>query len=799
MGGNPSVPIADELVLKTGDRSQTLSPSQCYRVGRDPASDIAFTDARVSWHHAVLRVEGGGWVVEDAGSTNGTFADGYRVQHCGVGPGTSLRFGDSQDGPWAALSRVSRPRRLSRAEELSYRPADLVSHGFRQPTTVRRLSASTLTIGRNPENDLVINDLIVSRRHAELRAMDDGRHQIVDLDSHNGTYVNGQPVTARFLHPDDVVGIGRSTFRLVGDRLEEFVDSGAVSFSARHLAVSVQHKGRMRTLLDDVSFGLPEKSLLAVIGPSGCGKSTLLRALTGYRPADHGEVSYDGRNLYQHFPALRQRIGLVPQEDILHRELTVRTALAYAARLRFPGDTEPAERDHRIDEVLGELRLHKRADHRITALSGGQRKRVSIALELLTRPSLLFLDEPTSGLDPGMDREVMQTLRSLADEGRTIVVVTHSVAELTVCDQLLVMAPGGVVAYFGPPDEALAFFGRRSWADVFQAFEERPGDDWAGRYRASPQYAMYSADVEAAATPPAPVPEEQPQPVKPQSWGSQVWTLIRRYVAVIASDRGFISLMVLLPAILGGVSVLVPAESGLAAPQPPERFNQDSGTILLILAISACFSGCANSVRELIKERVIYERERATGLSRSAYLVSKIAVLGMISTLQALIICFIGFSPRKLPAEGLIIKSAPVVEMTIGIMLLSFASMMCGLVISALVRTAEKTMPLLVMFCVVQVVFTGILFQIFGKPVVEQLAWLMPARWAVGMEAATTGLSRLMPPFNGEDPTALDPLWQQTAAQWWTNAMMLMLIVTACGVAVLRLLRQHEPEVMRRR
>ncbi|MBA4864355.1 FHA domain-containing protein [Streptomyces sp. PSKA54] len=789
-------PTTDDLVLQTGEGSKTLSAGRRYLVGRDPTSDITFTDKRVSWHHAVLRMDRGSWTVEDVGSTNGTFADGYRVQRRELGPGTFLRFGHRDDGPWATISSVSRPP-PTRVEKLSHEAGTSASQIFRQPTVVRRVSAPVLTIGRNPDNDVVVDDLIVSRRHAELRVLADGRHEIVDLGSHNGTYVNGQSVTACFLGPDDVVEIGRSSFRLVGDRLEEFADTGRVSFSARRLAVRVEHRGRKRTLLDDVSFGLPEKSLLAVIGPSGCGKSTLLRALTGYRPADDGEVLYDGRDLYRHFPALRQRIGLVPQDDILHRELTVRTALAYAARLRFPGDTEPAERDGRIDEVLGELRLGLRADQRIAALSGGQRKRVSVALELLTRPSLLFLDEPTSGLDPGMDRDVMQTLRGLADDGRTVVVVTHSVAELNVCDKLLVMAPGGVVAYFGPPDEALAFFGCQSWADVFQALEERSGDDWFGRYRASPQYAMYYA--EAAATEPVHVQEEeQPQPVKPQPWRSQLWTLMRRYLAVIASDRGFMALMVLLPAILGGVSLLVPAASGLVAPEPPEKFNRQAATILQILAIGACFAGCSNSVRELVKERVIYERERATGLSRSAYLMSKIIVLGTISVLQALVICLIGLVPRRLPAEGLILKSAPVVEMTVGIMLLSFVSMMCGLVISALVKTAEKTMPLLVMFCIVQVVFTGLLFQLFDKPVIEQLAWLMPGRWAVGMVATTTDLSRLMPPFDEKNPV-LDPVWQHTAAQWWTDAAMLILIAIACGFAVLRLLRRHEPDVMRGR
>ncbi|MFD5919381.1 FHA domain-containing protein [Kitasatospora sp. NPDC058201] len=674
--------------------------------------------------------------------------------------------------------------------------------GGPQPTVIRNLTAgmNTIRIGRALDNDIVVSDLQVSRHHAELRQLPDGRYEIVDLGSHNGIFLNGQRVERQLIGPQDRLTVGHSSFVLVGDQLQEFVDTGAVSFSARHLTVEVDFKGGKKVLLNDVSFGVPEKSLVAVIGPSGSGKSTLLRALTGYRPADRGDVLYDGRNLYKQFAELRSRIGLVPQSEILHKELTVRNGLKYAARLRFPGDTEAREREARIDEVLYELRLDKRADNRITALSGGQQKRVSVALELLTKPSLIFLDEPTSGLDPGMDREVMQMLRGLADDGRTILVVTHSVAELALCDRLLVMAPGGSVAYFGPPDEALHFFGYETWADVFQAFENYPDHDWAGRYRGSVHYQQYSADVESGAVQSAQIVQEAVRPPKPQSWGSQLWTLIRRYASVLASDRGFLALSVLLPAVLGAVSVLIPNEPGLA-PNPKSQLGLNSGaaTIMLILAIGACFSGAANSVRELIKERAIYERERATGLSRSAYMMSKIIVLGFFSVIQGAIISAVGFLPRKLPAHGLVFKDLPIIEMSFGLILLSFASMMFGLAISALVKTAEKTMPLLVMFAIIQVVFTGCLFQIFSKPGLEQFAWLMPARWGTGMVATTLDLSHLLGPWNKDfQNPEYDALWGHNSGQFWFDAGVLIAMSVVIGVIVTRLQRRHEPEVMQK-
>ncbi|GAA1220275.1 FHA domain-containing protein [Streptomyces aureus] len=839
-----------ELVLELNGRTWTLDPSRQYTLGRDPQGDVAIDDARVSWRHATISWGGRSWVIEDHGSTNGTFVQGQRIHQMEIGPGSTLHLGNATDGPRVNLSGSASGAAVPAAQQQAHpqqapaqqphaapqgggpgwahnAPQQQVPaqqgwqqpqqaqkippqqgpggvagappvYGDRSPTTFHQLALGrVMRIGRALENELVVSDLQVSRLHAEFHATPDGRYEIRDLGSHNGTYVNGMPIAkggSALLGPNDIVGVGHSTFRLVGDRLEEFVDTGEVSFSARHLTVTVDGG---KDILKDVSFGVPEKSLIAVIGPSGSGKSTLLKALTGYRPANKGDVLYDNRNLYKQFAELRQRIGLVPQDDILHKELTVKKALKYAAKLRFPSDTSEQEREQRIDEVLRELKLDIHKEKKVTSLSGGQRKRVSVALELLTKPSLIFLDEPTSGLDPGMDRDVMQLLRGLADDGRTVLVVTHSVAELAICDKLLVMAPGGSVAYFGPPEEALNFFGYSTWADVFSAFENYRDYDWAGRWKGSQHYQMYAADIDAVAAQSVHMPPPQAmKPPKPQGWGSQLWTLIRRYTSVIASDKGFLGLMVILPAVLGVVSTVIPADFGLGPPKPPSRFNGDAGTIMLILAVGMCFSGAANSVRELIKERVIYERERATGLSRSAYLMSKVIVLGVVTAIQGVIICAIGFIPRDLPAEGLMMP--PAVELCIVIIALGFTSMMFGLVISSLVKTAEKTMPLLVMFAIVQVVFTGILFQVYGSPGLEQFAWLMPSRWAIAGAGSTLDLAHLMPPWDQAHPNDLDPLWEHSVSQWGINLAILIALGVICGFAVARLLRRHEPEVMRK-
>ncbi|SOD87572.1 FHA modulated ABC efflux pump with fused ATPase and integral membrane subunits [Streptomyces sp. Ag109_G2-15] len=842
-----------ELVLETNGRTWTLDPSRPYTLGRDPQGDIVFDDARVSWRHATVSFNGRSWVIEDHGSTNGTFVQGQRIGQTEIGPGSAVHLGNATDGPRLNLSGAAataqpqqqaapyaaqgagagwaqqapqqqapqagwqQPQQAAPIPQQQGAPAEQYAqkvpgggagappvYGDRSPTTFHQFAiGNVMRIGRALENELVVSDLQVSRHHAEFHSMPGGRFEIRDLGSHNGTYVNGQPIAkggSVQLGPNDIVGVGHSTFRIVGDRLEEFVDTGEVSFSARHLTVTVDGG---KQILKDVSFGVPEKSLIAVIGPSGSGKSTLLKALTGYRPANQGEVLYDNRNLYKQFAELRQRIGLVPQDDILHKELTVKKALKYAAKLRFPADTTAAERDARIDEVLRELKLDIHKDKKVTSLSGGQRKRVSVALELLTKPSLIFLDEPTSGLDPGMDRDVMQLLRGLADDGRTVLVVTHSVAELAICDKLLVMAPGGAVAYFGPPEEALNFFGYDTWADVFSAFENYRDYDWAGRWKGSQHYQMYAADIDAVAPQSVHMPPPQAmKPPKPQGWGSQLMTLIRRYVAVIASDKGFLALTVILPAVLGAVSLLIDHNRGLLvneAVNPRTGAHVPNGTattVLLILAVGACFAGAANSVRELIKERVIYERERATGLSRSAYLMSKVVVLGAVTVLQGLMVGVIGFSSREIPDQGLVLGSSTLFELCLPIMALGFSSMMFGLVISSLVKTAEKTMPLLVMFAIIQVVFTGCLFTLHGTLGVNEFSYLMPSRWAVAAAGATLDFNNIAP--NTDDPSSTDPLWNHEASAWGLDMFALIVLGVVCGFFVARFLRRHEPEVMRK-
>ncbi|MGE5827358.1 MAG: ATP-binding cassette domain-containing protein [Micromonosporaceae bacterium] len=358
----------------------------------------------------------------------------------------------------------------------------------------------TIRIGRDPSSHIVLPDLWVSRHHAEVRRIG-SKYHIVDTASSNGLHHNGRRVTRAVLAPGDRITIGRYELVFDGERLHEHIDTGPASLAADDLTVRLGEQ----VLLDDVGFVLRAGCLLGIIGPSGCGKSTLIRALTGIRPATQGTVHYDGRDLYAEYAELRYRIGIVPQDDVLHRQLTVRRALRFAASLRFADDVPRSERAERVEEVMATLGIAPRATQRIDTLSGGQRKRTSVALELLTEPALLVLDEPTSGLDPALDKEVMRELREMADSGRTVVIVTHSVLHLGLCDRVLVMCQGGRMGYFGPPDTVLDFFEAEDYADVFDKVTN-DAQRWAQRYRNSDSYRTYVGEVALQVAGLSPVP-----------------------------------------------------------------------------------------------------------------------------------------------------------------------------------------------------------------------------------------------------------------------------------------------------
>lgn len=751
------------LQVEVEGRSYLVPDGEEWLVGRGSEARLQLADSRISRKHAYLRQTGRGWVLSDAGSVNGIFHDGRRVQEVAVDGATEVFLG----------GRDAVAVQLSASPVREQEP--VVGPGL---STVHQVAAAVVRIGRSRESDVVLSDLLVSRHHAEVRRGAGGT-ELVDLDSGNGTFLNGTRIERARLSPGDVVTMGRHTLRFDGTQLLEYVDTGDVSFAASSLVVTLPGG---KVLLDDVSFSLGPRTLMAVVGPSGAGKSTLLGALTGFKPATRGDVLYAGRDLYADYDELRQRIGLVPQQDIVHQALTVRQALEYGAELRFPPDVTKSERSARVREVLEELSLTPQTDTRIAALSGGERKRASTALELLTKPSLLFLDEPTSGLDTDLDRDVMGRLRMLADEGRTVVVVTHNLQHLQACDVVMVLARGGHVAFFGPPADAFGYFGVTDWADLFGRLKTRPGPEWAADFRAA-------KDRDPRSDPPAPGPRggHAPAPLtarRQQPVRSQFGTLCRRYLTVTASDRTLLAIIAVLPVLLALFARVVPAPHGLAHTRVPETGARQ---LLLVLAVGAALMGAASAVRELVKERPIYQRERAIGLSSVAYVGSKVVVLGTVAVLQGVALTLLALAGRPAP-EGAALMGSPTLEIVVAIAGLSAVSAVLGLVISAVVRDENQAMPLLVVMTMAQLVLCGGLVPVAGRAVLAQLSWLMPARWGFAAAASTADLNGL----EGGTQTH-DSRWEHSASTWVGNTALLVLIGIVAIAALAAAVRRLDP------
>jgi ABC-type multidrug transport system ATPase subunit/pSer/pThr/pTyr-binding forkhead associated (FHA) protein len=724
-------------------------------VGRDPGCAVVISDTGVSREHCHFELRGQDWTVVDT-SRNGTFIGDDRVSSRVLrgGAPTVLRLGDRDAGPVLTvhLGEPGDPY----AEPTALGIPSLPVPGAEPVLVAHRFGQAPLRIGRQPDNDVVIDDLLVSRYHATVTLVQPGVAMVKDLGGRNGTFVNGHPVSRSSLLPGDRLTIGRATFSFDGvTALLEHGEAPATSLVAQNLTVRY---GETR-VISDISFSVPPGSLVAIIGPSGAGKSTLLRALTGARAADEGRVYVDDIDLYPAYDEVRHRIGLVPQEDVLHDQLKLIQALRYAAALRLPDDVPAPVRDQRVDEVLAQLDLTARRDLPISRLSGGQRKRASVAMELLTEPSLLYLDEPTSGLDPLLDREVMRHLRGLADRGRTVVVVTHSTLHLDSCHAVLALARGGRVAYFGPPSGLLAHFGAKDYADAFSALSEE-ATDWANRHALT----TVPGKRERVAPAAAPAPPRQ-------SRLRQTALLMHRSATLLWADPRQRWMLIGLPFVLAAVVQTAPPEAGLrwAPGRPPQT---GAATLLVILILGAAFMGMAGSIRELVAERAIYQREWAIGLRPGSYLGAKVAVAALICVAQAIVLGVLGLLGRDLPAHGMVLAS-PLLELIIVLSLTAVTAAMAGLLASAFAQRSEHTMSILVVAIMAQLVLSGGLYSIGGRPWLQALAVFSPTRWGFASGAVTVDLRafRILLPA--------DALWVHTLAAWWFA----MAVLAGLGVA----------------
>jgi ABC-type multidrug transport system ATPase subunit len=750
-------------------REEFLSKAET-RLGRSKSSHIQINSPIVSGQHALVTLTRKGHTITDKNSTNGTFVNGKRLK---PGQGHLLSNND--------IIRFS--DKLGNSASLTYYSpsgfSDILEADITRPLT---LTESVSYIGRNPDAAFSLNHPAVSWYHAKVTRLDTDRYAIQDLSSNNGTFVNGTQLRQHRDHPltrGDVIQIG--PFNLVYQNYGMFVPYSAQrNFRLEAIQLEKTYTTTRfptpthKTVLKNLDLVINPREFVAVVGGSGTGKSTLLKALSGVSPATNGTVLVNGDNLYLNFSLYRTMLGYVPQDDIIHLGLTVRPALQFAARLRLP-DASDSEIEARIDDVLQKVGLLEHIDTVVGDLSGGQRKRVSIAVELLAEPWIFFLDEPTSGLDPGLEKLMMDTLRQLADEGRTVVLVTHATRNiLSNCDQVAFMAAGGELAYFGPPEQATSFFGVNDFADIYtrltQAFspdnlsdlpdplqpdgslpeKTTTGPLWAAHYRKSALHQTYITNRQSGEMA-RPLTETSKKPsLGLKGLLRQFGVLSQRYIDLIRRDR--LSLAVLL-AVMPAIAFLLllitngGALVGHTAAQI-EAFLADDGiytvanqaqTLLFMMALSANLLGVFAASFEIIKEQAIYRRERMVNLKVFPYFASKFVVLSGFALLQCLLLLIVLALRVSYPGSGAILW-APL-EYYFTLVFTALASVALGLFISALATSRNTVIYLVLITLFAQIVFSGAVFQL--SPVVQPLSWLTVTRWSLEALGASTHMDQL--------------------------------------------------------
>jgi ABC-type multidrug transport system ATPase subunit/ABC-type multidrug transport system permease subunit len=664
----PSAPTsAPATVLHAGERFVLLNAS--WTIGRLPDNDLTIAKEAVSRHHARIEAVQGGYRIADLGSQNGTQLNGERLR---------------DESRWLANGDTI----LIGGEVLRFLSGEETRLGGPSPPTsvteVVQLTKGHLTLGRDRSNDVVLQDPNVSRFHAEVARLEGDRVAIRDLGSRNGTRVNGELIRTALLEPGSEVGIG--PYRLVFDGAA-FVarsEQGALRLDAEGVAMRVGEK----QILAETTLSIEPGQLVAFIGESGSGKTTLLKALAGVTTPSSGSVTVNGEAI----GARLTDIGYLPQDEIVHPDLTVRESLQYSARLRLPADSGADEIAVTVARALEELGLTAQADTRIGSLSGGQRKRVGLATEILSRPSLLFLDEPTTGLDPGLETRMMALLRELSDNSRAVIVVTHATKSLGLCDRLVVMGRGGVLCFQGSPDEAIGFFGVDGYDDIYPALEDRDAREWQSRFMAGSPARPTSDGAQRAH------PARPPRRVR-GSVVHQARVLTSRYTRLFLRDRRNVIIL------LGQIPILALAVAGLFKKAVFVRPVTDAGQavkLTFLLLVTTVWIGMIDASREIIKEKGVFARENSVGVRLRAYLASKAIVLFTLSAIQALVLTGIVLVFQPLHAHLDVYASVLLI-----VVLTAFAAVSMGLLVSAVVRNQDQATSFIPLVLIPQLFFGG--------------------------------------------------------------------------------------------
>jgi ABC transport system ATP-binding/permease protein len=693
-------------------------------IGRAPENDITLDYPMISWRHARITRSGQEWVIEDLKSANGTALNQIdnKIQRSRLLPSDEIYLGSYK----IAASRILKERHFTKGES-----------AFQKI----RFEGARMELGRDPACSLPLDMPTVSWRHAALERTAEGI-VVEDLGSRNGTYVDGVRISAKtLLRPGQEIGLGSYRFQLLEDGAlakREYI--GNVTIEVASVAVCAPNGVR---LLDSISLTIFPSELVALMGPAGAGKTTFLKAVNGYtRPAD-GKVLFNGDDLYKFYDRFRQQMSYVPQDDIVHAQLTVRESLYFSAKLRT--DLTDAEIEQRIDKVLVSLGIQDKKETIIGSperkvLSGGQRKRVNIAMELIAAAPVIFLDEPTSGLSSYDAENVIDVLKKLSGDGTTIITTIHqpSLKIYKQFDSLIMMSRDrggcGGLAYYGPayPD-AIEFFdptitpaangqARKELSPelLLSGLAKQTTSEWVTKFEQS-RYKKLFVTERSGKIPSTP---NSDTTTAVRGFGvDQWWTLVRRNVILKMRDRGqaIITLVqapafaLLLGAVFGSLRYNSPAEWQTAI--------QHAAGMEFLMVVAVIWFGCNNVARDIVGEWTVFQRERMVSLKLPSYIFSKLAIAAVLNLFQCLIL--LGIVTLMCGLKGDFLASLGVLYLS------SLVGSAVGLCISARASTTEAAIAMLPLILLPMIALGGGLTPIGGMPsALQQIAKIVPSRWA---------------------------------------------------------------------
>lgn len=652
-----------------------------------------------------------------------------------------------------------------------------------------------ITLGRADNNDIVIPHVSASRQHAEIVRYQDS-YVIRDLSSMNGVFLNSsmihQPVK---LKDNDFITILNMRIIYNGGFLFYRSRQNGVTLHVRNLYKKVNKE---RYILQDVNLDIGSNEFVAIIGGSGAGKSTVMNAISGFDRDVTGQIVCDGMDMRKNFSVLKNMIGYVPQEDIIYNNLTLRRMLYYTAKLKMPKDVSSREIDDRITKVLDMVELSEHQDTFIRKLSGGQKKRASIAVELLADPSLFFLDEPTSGLDPGTEKNLMQTLNRLAKlQGKTIIMVTHTTQNLHLCDKIVFMGPGGKLCFCGTIEEAIIFFQTDNLVDMYNmiaADTERWARKWkmeqsdsgsmqTGEGKFEHTGTVYMGKSAGRGNRTVAVHTSKSQ----AGFFRQLWVLTLRYFEIIKNDWQCLLMSFLQPVIIALLINVVASDDVFDVYEPTK-------SILFSLSCAGIWIGLFNSIQEICKERNILRREYMGNLKLPAYVLSKYNVQLFVTMLQAWIMMGIFTLTVGCEDKGLIFEHS-FFEKFLLMWMTIYAATALGFAISAMVRSADKAMVLAPFVLIIQLLFSGILFDLDGMG--KHIAKFTVSKWSVEGFGSIANLNKLKMRFEInhsdvadmiEDLHKAESAFKHTVKHLSHSYLVLaVMIVVCCGFCMIAL------------